>query len=90
MNSRDAAYDEEKYHALIDPLRDFELPPRTPISAVSASGGLNGHAEVENDVEPPIPKKKRKRKKKKKHAMTEATAHMEVIDVDADEGEGDD
>ncbi|KAI0744039.1 hypothetical protein C8Q80DRAFT_1107573 [Daedaleopsis nitida] len=61
MNSRDAAYDEEKYHALIDPLRDYELPPRTPVSAVSVSGGLNGQAEVENDIEPPIPKKKRKR-----------------------------
>ncbi|RPD57487.1 hypothetical protein L227DRAFT_594636 [Lentinus tigrinus ALCF2SS1-6] len=69
MNSRDAAYDEEKYQALIEASKadygakaDYDLPPRTPISAVSAQGGLNGHADQENDPEPPAnPKKKRKR-----------------------------
>lgn len=62
MNSRDAAYDEEKYQALIEPTKaDYELPPRTPVSAVSAGGGLNGHADLENEIELPNPKKKRKR-----------------------------
>ncbi len=62
MNSRDAAYDEEKYQALIEgPKLDYELPPRTPISAVSVGGGLNGHADLEHEIELPNPKKKRKR-----------------------------
>lgn len=63
MNSRDAAYDEEKYQALIDmPRADYELPPRTPVSAVSAHGGLNGHTELPQETEMPTnAKKKRKR-----------------------------
>ncbi|KAI0709567.1 hypothetical protein C8T65DRAFT_649163 [Cerioporus squamosus] len=70
MNSRDAAYDEEKYQALIEASKadygvklDYDLPPRTPISAVSAhGGGLNGHIDPENDTDPPAnAKKKRKR-----------------------------
>ena len=63
MNSRDAAYDEEKYHALIDlPKADLELPPRTPISAVSVNGALNGFGDLENEPDvPAVPKKKRKR-----------------------------
>ena len=63
MNSRDAAYDEEKYQALIDvPRMDYDLPPRTPVSAVSAQGGLNGHTDLLQETEQPAnPKKKRKR-----------------------------
>ncbi len=63
MNSRDAAYDEEKFQSLIDlPKAEYDLPPRTPISAVSANGGLNGHADLEHETElPPNHKKKRKR-----------------------------
>ena len=63
MNSRDAAYDEEKFQALIEhPKADYELPPRTPISAVSVNGGLNGLADLENELELPTNhKKKRKR-----------------------------
>lgn len=63
MNSRDAAYDEEKFHALIDLAKaDYELAPRTPISAVSAHGALNGFGDQENEPDlPVVPKKKRKR-----------------------------
>ncbi|RDX54850.1 hypothetical protein OH76DRAFT_844616 [Lentinus brumalis] len=70
MNSRDAAYDEEKFQALIELSKadygvqvEYDLLPRTPISAVSGhGGGLNGLADLENDTEPPAnPKKKRKR-----------------------------
>ncbi|TBU42935.1 hypothetical protein BD309DRAFT_865266 [Dichomitus squalens] len=63
MNSRDAAYDEETLQALIDlPKTEYDLPPRTPISAVSANGGLNGHAEPEHEIEMQVNhKKKRKR-----------------------------
>lgn len=69
MNSRDAAYDEEKYQALIEASKadygakvDYDFPPRTPISAVNMHGGLNGHADPEHDPEPPVnSKKKRKR-----------------------------
>ena len=63
MNSRDAAYDEEKYQALIDmPRADYELPPRTPVSAVSAQGTLNGLTDPWQDIELPVnSKKKRKR-----------------------------
>ena len=63
MNSRDAAYDEEKFQALIAlPKAEFDLPPRTPVSAVSANGGLNGHADPEHETELPVNhKKKRKR-----------------------------
>ena len=63
MNSRDAAYDEETFQALIDlPKTEYDLPPRTPISAVSANGALNGHAEPEHETELPTNhKKKRKR-----------------------------
>ena len=63
MNSRDAAYDEEKFQALIDiPRTDHDLPPRTPVSSVSAQGGLNGHTDPAPDMEATTnPKKKRKR-----------------------------
>ncbi|KAH9929604.1 uncharacterized protein BXZ73DRAFT_48020 [Epithele typhae] len=63
MNSRDAAYDEEKYRALMEAHgADFDLPPRTPVSAVSAQGVVDGHAEPVLENEPAAnPKKKRKR-----------------------------
>ncbi|KAI1795582.1 hypothetical protein LXA43DRAFT_991195 [Ganoderma leucocontextum] len=63
MNSRDAAYDEAKFQSLIDlPKTEYDIPPRTPISAVSANGGLNGHADAEHETELPANhKKKRKR-----------------------------
>ncbi|KAI0823369.1 hypothetical protein BC628DRAFT_1325067 [Trametes gibbosa] len=65
MNSRDAAY-EESVQALIEATKSeaisFDLPPRTPVSAVSVNGSANGHAHPEHDTELVTnPKKKRKR-----------------------------
>lgn len=63
MNSRDAAYDEEKYQALIDvPRPDYDLPPRTPVSAVSAQGGLNGHTDPLQEMEQPATQKKKRKR----------------------------
>ncbi|KAH9858425.1 hypothetical protein C2E23DRAFT_1972 [Lenzites betulinus] len=66
MNSRDAAY-EESVQALIEATKseavNFDLPPRTPVSAVSVNGGsVNGHPHPDHDTESVTNgKKKRKR-----------------------------
>ncbi|KAI0358572.1 hypothetical protein OH77DRAFT_1193801 [Trametes cingulata] len=65
MNSRDAAY-EESVQALIEATKseaaNFDLPPRTPVSAVSVNGSLNGQPNPEHESESLTnPKKKRKR-----------------------------
>ncbi|KAI0645822.1 hypothetical protein C8Q79DRAFT_1010722 [Trametes meyenii] len=65
MNSRDAAY-EESVQALIEATKseaaNFDLPPRTPVSAVSVNGSLNGHPHPDHDTDSLAnPKKKRKR-----------------------------
>ncbi|KAI9067292.1 hypothetical protein FKP32DRAFT_270410 [Trametes sanguinea] len=65
MNSRDAAY-EESVQALIEATKteaaNFDLPPRTPVSAVSVNGSLNGNGHLDQDAESVTnPKRKRKR-----------------------------
>ncbi|KAI0775841.1 hypothetical protein BD413DRAFT_531981 [Trametes elegans] len=65
MNSRDAAY-EESLLALLESTKTeathVELPPRTPVSAVSVNGSLNGQGHPDQEGET-VTAQKRKRKR---------------------------